>query len=111
MKVKEYTDAICKEFCTFYKEGKEDLLCGSYRFLKENLTMRELRALSALLENTRKSSAADSSLDEEIKELVCNKCAFLRDGCDFRESRSGPPCGGYILLTKIIDPKIAHSRW
>src|SRR5208283_4934343 len=98
MKDKDYTSFICKGFCSFYREGKEELCCGTYLFLKNNLTLRELRAALDLSKMDERSSEHVFPADEEIKSLVCDKCDFLADGCDFREDGSHPPCGGYSII-------------
>jgi len=102
LKDNSYAGLICKVFCSFYKEGKEDLCCGTYQFLKKNLTPVELRSvieLSRVVEHPRTCAFA---ADEEIKKLVCCKCDFLVDGCDFREDGSNPPCGGYIIIEALL---------
>ncbi len=102
MKDKEYTGMICKNFCSFYKEGKEDLLCGTYLFLRKNLTPRELSSAIKLSGRRKHPTAGASPADEEIKSLVCRKCDFLVDGCDFRENGSQPPCGGYYIIEMLL---------
>ncbi len=102
MKDRAYTNIICKGFCRFYKEGREELHCGTYNFLRRNLTPNELTAFLKRPENAKKSPVPDFSRDKEIKEIVCDGCEFLMDGCDFREDGSHPPCGGYILLERLL---------
>ncbi|MEW6117074.1 MAG: hypothetical protein AB1553_09265 [Nitrospirota bacterium] len=98
MKDEGYVELICKGFCRFYKEGKEELHCGTYVFLRNNLTAAELHSLLKLF----KPPAPEFSKDSAIKEMVCDKCDFLVDGCDFRDNESGPPCGGYAILEKLL---------
>lgn len=102
MKDKEYTSIVCKEFCSFYKEGKEDLYCGTYLFLRNNLTPHELRSLVRISGGRKHPARRASPADTEIKKLVCNKCDFLVDGCDFREDGSYPPCGGYYIIEMLL---------
>ncbi len=103
MKDKDYAGIICKGFCSFYKEGKEDLCCGTYLFLKRNLTLRELRSVLDLSKMDECSSKYFFPADDEIKRLVCDKCDFLVDGCDFREDGSHPPCGGYSIIKTLLN--------
>lgn len=85
---------ICRGFCSFYKNGKnKSIKCGAYNFLTENLSTEELRL--AALDAIRRS---DYSRDRAIKNIVCEHCAFLPDGCDFRMGRRSPPCGGYAIV-------------
>jgi hypothetical protein len=102
MKDRDHTNMICKGFCSFYKEGKEDLLCGAYLFLKKNLTLRELRSLLDLSKMDERPAEQAFPADEEIKRLACDKCDFLVDGCDFREDGSHPPCGGYSIIEMLL---------
>ena len=102
MKEDAYTGIICKGLCTFYKEGKEDLCCGTYQFLKKNLTLVELRSMIELSKALERPDEYTFDADDYIKKLVCDKCDFLVDGCDFREDGSLPPCGGYIIIEKLL---------
>jgi hypothetical protein len=102
-KDKDYTGLICKKFCSFYKEGKEDLYCGTYLFLKNNLTPHELQSILDLSKADERPSEYTFHADEEIKRLACEKCDFLIDGCDFREDGSHPPCGGYLIIEMLLE--------
>jgi hypothetical protein len=108
---------ICERLCSFYGPDKEILECGSFKFLKENLSPGELR--EAVEGAPRR---ADCSEDSAIMEMVCSGCDFLVDGCDFRESRphsgsgpsrkgetmsrkkgtASPPCGGYAVVEGLL---------
>lgn len=116
MKDKAYTDIICKGFCKYYKEGKEELHCNGYVFLRNNLTPHELKIMLDLSKNSNKSAVTSNekfnsrqfsvfnsslSLDEELINLVCRQCDFFIDGCDYTDNRSGPPCGGYIIINLL----------
>jgi hypothetical protein len=111
MKDKIYTDIICKEFCKYYKEGKEELLCNGYVFLRDNFTPHELKTM---LVKRRESSVERLTHDaprlthyeipDENKELtdrICRQCDFFVDGCDYINNQSGPPCGGYLIISQI----------
>jgi hypothetical protein len=102
MKDSLYTDAICRNFCCYYKAGREELKCGGYQFLMEHLTPKELLTLSngiAAKEALKKYVPADN---KDISDLVCRKCKFLIDGCDYRDGIAAPPCGGYLLIDKLF---------
>jgi hypothetical protein len=102
IKDEDYTGIICKRFCSFYKEGKEDLCCGTYLFLKRNITLHELSCFIDLSKAIQLQPECTFSADDEIKSLVCEKCDFMVDGCDFREDGSLPTCGGYIIIEKLL---------
>jgi hypothetical protein len=72
-------------------------MCGTYRFLLRDLTPGELAA--AVKGITFKP---DFSHDEEIKTLICRRCEFLTDGCDFRAGLNSPPCGGYAIIEELL---------
>lgn len=93
----EYREIICRQFCRFFKEGREELACATYDFLARNLTAREL--ITAVRDKT---FCADFSRDGEIKTLVCGKCDFLADGCDFRAGAGEFPCGGYVIVEWLL---------
>ncbi len=94
-KEKHYKEAICKGFCLFYKEGKDELYCGSYKFITEHYP--DLRA------GTIPSDyEPDFSMDDEIMKRVCSICDFLEDGCGFRDGEGTPPCGGYTIIEWLL---------
>lgn len=88
---------VCKEFCSFYKPGKEEMQCGSMRFLNKHMTPHELQLAARFA-----PKKFDRSTDDSIRELVCAKCDFLVDGCDFRDGLDSPPCGGYPVVEHLL---------
>jgi len=113
MKDKIYTEIICKGFCKYYKEGKEELHCNGYVFLRDNLTPHELTTMldnsATERQNKRATVCRTAALphsrtkDEELKNLVCKRCDFFIDGCDYIDNQSVPPCGGYLIIKKLHD--------
>lgn len=113
MKDKIYTDIICKGFCKYYKEGKEELHCNGYIFLRDNFTSYELKIMlnspspplklregrGELYQKDLKYEIPDK--DEELISLVCKQCNFFIDECDYTDNRTGPPCGGYIIINLL----------
>lgn len=98
MKRGKHTELVCEGFCKFYKEGKEELTCGTYNFLAEKFTPE---ALEAKIQAIKKKT--DFSHDEEIKKIICEQCEFFVDGCDFREGLDSPPCGGYAVVEWLFN--------
>jgi hypothetical protein len=89
---------ICEKFCDFYKPGREEReKCGTFEFLRRNLTLRELKRAS---EETPKGP--DRSADTAIKDMACSGCGFLPDGCDFRAGSGDTPCGGYAIVNHLL---------
>jgi len=98
VKTEFYTDIICKGFCTFYNSGKEELTCGTYDFIFRNLTPGELESAIQGIPST-----PDFTFDRKIQGLICEKCDFVIDGCDFREGlQEAPPCGGYTIIEWLL---------
>ena len=100
MAKKDVRDFVCKPFCSFYREGKnEELMCNGARVL-EILVNRGLLSpgkLSAVKAGTCFAGGNNAGLER----TVCMKCPFRPDGCDFRSESPPPdaePCGGYVLL-------------
>ncbi len=89
---------VCEKFCRFYKpEQNEPEKCGSYEFLRKNLTKREIvRAADAA------PAKPDFSSDDTISEMVCAECAFRVDGCDYRDGVNSTPCGGYAIVSHLL---------
>jgi hypothetical protein len=101
MKDRIYADIICKKFCKYYKEGKEELHCGGYEILRNNLTPYELKMLAGLLRPDENIKDLIPSKNKALTKLICEKCDFFDDGCDFAEDGSGPPCGGYLIIDRF----------
>lgn len=115
MKEELYMSIICKEFCKFYKEGKEKMRCGGYELLRNNLTFGELLELSRYLIGETSMSQRDIkgnhkievfseqyALNEILTNFVCDRCEFQINGCDFRDGLATPPCGGYIFISRLM---------
>jgi hypothetical protein len=97
-----FADYICRPYCIFYKEGvKDDMSCGGAIVVLQ------------LIDAGRWTPGRDSippvhtrNDNPDLESLVCRRCPFVLDGCDFR-SPSPPsdaaPCGGFILLSRLID--------
>lgn len=101
MKSKEYSELICRGFCGYYKQDKAEMQCGGYAFLRNNLTSCELEHLGRSVKDKGRADKIPPA-NIELTELVCLKCDFVADGCDFSDNRSGPPCGGYILVKLLF---------
>ena len=103
MKEEIFVDIICKGFCRYFKAGKEEMHCGGYTFLVNNFTVTELHQLADLAGKQAEIKLSIPEDDENLFNLVCGSCDFRIDGCDYREDRSGPPCGGYIMIDRLVN--------
>ena len=97
MKEAVYTSLICKQFCSYYKSGKEAIHCGGYSYLKKFLTPSELNELIKILR------CYDNLVLNEKLSFLCAKCDFREDGCDFAENKTEIPCGGYLIISRILN--------
>ncbi len=95
----ELTEIVCRRHCSYYKEGREGLLCGTFRHLAGRYRADALRSVPEEI-------APDFSEDSRILEEICRRCDFLVDGCDFRLGNPAPPCGGYLVVEWLRK----HSR-
>lgn len=102
MKDQPYTNIICKNFCKYYNEGKEDISCRGYDILRKNLTPRELRFIIRIEKIDPHIKTEIPERNDNIFDLICKGCEFLKDGCDYSSNLSGPPCGGYNIFSKVI---------
>ncbi len=94
-KQSRHIELICKGFCSFYKEGKEELYCGSYKYITEHYPDLKTGTIPPEYE-------PDFSIDEEIMKRVCSICDFLEDGCGYRDGEGTPPCGGYTIIEWLL---------
>jgi hypothetical protein len=89
---------LCLQYCTYYKPDKnEALACRGYavveRFLREgkNLVVDDHR---------REFEPAAAEL---IVNKMCTACDFHEHDCDFMQNRSARPCGGFVLLSQLLE--------
>ncbi|GER93278.1 hypothetical protein A45J_1014 [hot springs metagenome] len=101
MKDRAYTNIICKGFCKYYKEGKEELHCGGYEILRNNFTPYELKTLVGLLKCRNEIKNHITAKNNRLINLICARCDFFIEECDYTYNYAGPPCGGYIIINQL----------
>lgn len=91
---------LCKNFCRYYKPGKnEDLACQG--FVVVHRLIEKGRHLSQ--EKPRRTKEPDTKTVEGLKERVCAACSFHVADCDFiLTGGTASPCGGYALLLHLL---------
>ncbi len=91
---------LCKNFCRYYKPGKNDALeCQG--FVVVHRLLGKGRKLSQ--EKPRKTAVPDARIVEGLKGRVCAACSFREADCDFVLSGgTALPCGGYALLFHLL---------
>lgn len=99
MKKNRFLDtALCSQFCSYYKPGKkEELACRGHEVVEQLL--RQGRSISFYNSGKKPDRATAEAL---VKEL-CMTCPFFAQGCDFMQDRSAHPCGGFMLLSQLLE--------
>jgi hypothetical protein len=104
-----FIDYICRPYCVYFKEGaKEDMACLGAR-IAEKLSEQSFFDPRAISMEKNPSAWLNQSRDAALLEIVCRRCEFMDDDCDYR-SDSPPedtqPCGGLILLSLLMSRAI-----
>ena len=91
---------LCRNFCRYYKPGKnEELACQG--FVVVHRLIEKGRRLSQ--DRPRRTSVPDARTIEGLKGRVCSACSFREADCDFILSGgTASPCGGYALLYHLL---------
>jgi len=95
-----FKNYICKPHCIFFKDGeKEEMACHgaviAQRFVKNQ------KIPPQYLDKELKKKEIRFEQDDDIIHMVCAKCSFETQDCDYRSSsppKNATPCGGYIFL-------------
>ncbi len=103
MKEKIYTDIICKGFCRYYKEGREEIHCNGYVLLRSNFTPYELKIMLNLFKPKKEIKKEIPDRDERLIDLLCKGCDFFIDGCDYADNISVTPCGGFLIVNLFLE--------
>lgn len=89
---------LCSQYCTYYKPDKnEALACRSYTVVERCL--REGKNL--VLDGHRREFAPATA--ELIVNKMCTACDFYEHDCDFMQNRAARPCGGFVLLSQLLE--------
>ncbi len=101
MKKEALVHVLCLPFCAYYKPGRN-----------EELRCRGALIVERLMESGRDVVTGGTKLinsDEAVSELmiraVCGACDFREHDCDFAQDRQARPCGGYVLLSRLLGSK------
>ncbi len=92
---------VCRPYCRYYKQDKnEDLLCRGAVVIERLI----LSGKSIFLPAEKKNRlSAGSSVDELIVNHLCAACAFRQNDCDFAQDGTSQPCGGFVLLLRLLE--------
>lgn len=98
-------EIICPKICRYYKPGKEeDPGCGGLEWL---LPRPEVAGgLQKALAKGREGQLAGLGDEDPRLKAICLGCAFLADGCDFRDPKVSrddcEPCGGLKAVAALL---------
>ncbi|HUT52355.1 MAG TPA: hypothetical protein VM658_03090 [bacterium] len=113
---------VCVPHCRFYRPGeKEELSCRGYEFFREKWGQGEagkeaLEAagnIAAKAAPTGEVSNEKIEHNERIERLLCARCEFREDDCDFmsgEEIAGTVPCGGYVLLVRLLAQAVNEAE-
>ncbi len=116
MLAKEMIDFICKGFCKYYKgEKDEDISCEGLKFASR-LLMKDGSVLDKIKSpiSNFQSPISSYNMDKLLRVILCERCEFQIDGCDFRGWNGGGvrplPCGGYLFLDYLLNNGILKEE-
>ena len=88
---------LCLKFCAYYKPGKnEALACRGYGVVERLLNEGKELVLDGYQRDAEPSAA------ELIINAMCTACDFYEHDCDFMQDRAARPCGGFVLLERLL---------
>ncbi len=94
-------NSLCLPFCAYYKPGKnEELACRGY------VVVERLMQSGKIVSAGGADRVFDRNRAEAMVKALCGVCDFQKDGCDFMLDRSVPPCGGFVLLARLLEAGI-----
>ena len=116
MLVEEMIDFICKGFCKYYKGEKDEATsCEGLKFASR-LLMKDGAVLDKIEFPTSNFQVQISNYQRDglLKVILCERCEFQIDGCDFRGWNGDMvrplPCGGYLFLDYLLDHGILKEE-
>ena len=90
---------LCENYCTWYKPGRsEELQCQGFIVVHRLIE----RGRTIGLEKHRGRPHALAPVDA-LKETLCRACSFRESDCDFIGRGGALPCGGFVLLSHLLD--------
>jgi hypothetical protein len=101
MRKRTRTDtALCLNFCTYYKPGRnEELACQGYVVVQRLISGG--RRLSQ--ERPAKAARPNAATLKGLQDRVCLRCSFREQDCDYiATGGNAPSCGGFLLLSHLL---------
>jgi hypothetical protein len=103
---------LCKKFCIYFNPSKkEKLACEGFAVIEK------LNKIGKPVAFDEPDTMHDYASQKMLIQALCTHCPFYQDDCDFilaasshpfhEDERQRPlPCGGFILLTHLLESKI-----
>ncbi len=89
-------NSLCLPFCAYYKPGKnEELACRGYQVVERLMQSGKTIPFDVARDFDRRQA-------EALVKAMCRACDFRKDGCDFVQDRRAQPCGGFVLLARLL---------
>ncbi len=102
MKNEALVQLLCIPFCAYYKPGRnEELLCRG-ALIVERLMLSGKDVFSG----GTKLTGSDEAASDVVVQALCESCDFYDHDCDFAQDRKARPCGGYVLLSRLLGAKM-----
>ncbi len=96
MKKSSLQQSICRPYCAYYKPGRnEELACRGYEIAERLIA-------SGVPLPPGGGADFDPGSAESLVGALCPACDFREDGCDFMLDRRARPCGGLVLLARLL---------
>ncbi|MBI5376623.1 MAG: hypothetical protein HZA77_14410 [Candidatus Schekmanbacteria bacterium] len=108
MKNREIVKVLCLPYCSFYKEGKEEMLCLCAELLMMILESDKRELVLNVLLSKGSEKRPDEKVyyhDRQSLEHLCSKCGFYITECDFTDpdfKGYSNPCGGFMAIMKLL---------
>ncbi|MBI5641015.1 MAG: hypothetical protein HZA17_11375 [Nitrospirae bacterium] len=98
---RELTDKICRDFCSYYKPGKnEELACQGFFVIKQ---LAEKGRVVPSLRDSRREMPGDPA-QAILSQFLCSACPFSDSDCDFMlGTDTASPCGGYLFAARLME--------
>lgn len=98
IKNKQLIQTLCLPYCIYYKPGKnEESVC------RGAVVVDRLVCAGKSVAVVLPAGKSRTVPDEFLVRHLCGVCDFHEHDCDFMQDQSATPCGGYLLLEKLLD--------